>query len=175
MINAYERVADLLDTAFGCLRWCLTVRGSLRWEEMPKNARLAKALGDVCRGLGAAVPIFSAVIGEIPAAAESARNVPGLEAQAGSLDDMIEPLGAVLRIASEGSAGPAELICVCLERHAKVQAAKRKGPWIERGEKLVLMPNFGLSLDSPPLPGDGYVHNFRVDGVYRFLSALGLR
>ena len=61
-----------------------------------------------------------------------------------------------------------------LDRHARVQRKKRKSRWSDRGERLVLMPGFGLDDESPPNYEGLYLHPFRVVNTYSMLGDLGL-
>ena len=72
-------------------------------------------------------------------------------------------------------AGKAEaFLDALMDRHERVQKAKRKGVWIERAQTLTLLPGFGFDSDGPPIRVGGYIPPFRVTNAYSMLADLGL-
>ena len=65
------------------------------------------------------------------------------------------------------------LVGTILERHERVQKAKRKAVWIDRGASWTLMPGFGFAEEAAPDFDGSYLHPFRIQNAYSFLSDLG--
>jgi hypothetical protein len=84
----------------------------------------------------------------------------------------VEPLVRLREDVSRGATSNTEFVSALLDRHEKVQRAKRKGVWIDRTTHLTLMPGFGVGGDAPPVYERTFRHPFRVVNAYAFLDRL---
>lgn len=163
LADAYEQVASLLESAFNGLLWGLTHRGGqAKPAELEADAHLQPVFRSVCRRLPASARRLQCLVERIP-------SVPQVHdlSPIGPLDDL-----ALQALAAAES--PARLVETVINRHRDVQNAKRKGMWIEIGDRWTLLPHFGLAADAPPKPEVVYLHTFRVPNAYSFLGELGM-
>jgi hypothetical protein len=161
LADAYEEVANHLETAFNALRWGLTYRGGQASpKELEEDKELGQVFATICQGSGSATERLSKMIDEI-------QNVQ----QLAPLKESLETLTFQSLAAAES---PSQLIQSVISRHLKVQNSKGKATWIDVGDRWTLLPGFGLQ-EGPPGPSAGYLHPFRVPNVYSFLAELGLK
>jgi len=163
LADAYEEVASLLEAAFNGLLWGLTHRGG--------QAEPAELEADVHL-----LPVFRSICQQLP---PSARRLQYLVVKIPSVPQVqdlnpIPPLDGLASQALSAAESPARLIETVISRHRDVQNPKRKGMWIELGERWTLLPGFGWAADAPPKPEVVYLHTFRVPNAYSFLGELGL-
>lgn len=164
LANAYERIAGLLEHAFNGIRFALTRRnGYATLDELQAHPSLQPLL----RSVGSQLPKVAHRLRELIQEISTVPQIADL--------NPIEPLEELASEALKASEGPDCLIRTLMTRHRRVQNEKGKGPWIdclESTKKYVLLPGFGLDVDKAPPVTDGYLHPFRVQNAYRFLSDL---
>lgn len=163
LADAYEQVASLLESAFYGLLWGLTHRGGqAKPAELEADAHLRPVFRSICQQLPASARRLQDLVVKIP-------SVPQVQDI-----NPIEPLDGLAFQALAAAESPARLVETVISRHRDVQSAKRKGMWIELGERWTLLPGFGWAADAPPEPAAIYLHTFRVPNAYSFLGELGL-
>ncbi|MEW6260229.1 MAG: hypothetical protein AB1547_10030 [Thermodesulfobacteriota bacterium] len=163
LADAYEEIACHFETAFQCLLWGLTRRGGqAKPLEIEADEQLVPVFRSLCQKLPEAAQRLRDLIEIIPTAPQIAEQNP------------LEPLDIMASQATTAAESPTRLIETVMTRHRDVQASKRKGMWIEPGERWTLLPGFGLASDVPPLLQVTYLHTFRVPNAYSFLAELGL-
>lgn len=161
-IEAYESVSIALQQAFDSLRWALTkADGKARAEKLLTAVHTQRALDRALLSLRKAKPRLDKASGEF--SRESALNRP----------EIIDPLESLRNDTTPAIASRTALVEVILERHERVQKGKRKAPWIDRGASWILMPGFGFGQDGAPSFDPSYLHPFRIQNAYSFLSDLG--
>lgn len=165
LIDAYESVAGLLESAFRSLLWGLTRHsGQATPSAVVGEPRVERVLSDARTALGPAA-------GRVRAAIREFETNP-LARQRGSVE--LDRLRRLSDEAQSGSASVDACVTVVLERHRRVQREKEKGVWIEDGNRWTLMPGFGDSSEEPARHGD-YIHSFRVTNAYSLLADLDHR
>lgn len=163
LADTYEQVASLLESALNGLLWGLTRRGGqAKPTELEADPYLRPLFLSVCRQLPAPARRLKELIGEMSSVPQVADLNP------------VEPLDDLAVQASVASENPIELIRTVVSRHRDVQNSKKKGMWIELGDRWTLLPGFGYAADAPPEPKVTYLHTFRVPNAYSFLGELGL-
>lgn len=165
LANAYEEVANHLETAFNCLLWGLTRHGGqAKPVEIESDKQLQPVFRSLCRQLPGIARRLRDFLEIIPAVPQIADRNP------------VEPLDVIATQAATSGENPSRLIEIVMGRHREVQASKGKGMWIEPGERLTLV-NLPRPVDQdgePPQPQVEYLHTFRVPNAYSFLAELGL-
>ena len=164
LADAYEQVANLLETVFDGFRWGLTRRGGQATaEELQADRQLRPVFQSVCKQLGRSARLLCELIKKIPSVPRVADLKP------------IEPVDDLAAEALAAAESPARLVETVIARHRRVQNSKGKAMWIDVSDRWTLLPGFGLSSDAPPEVPKGYLHPFRVPNAYSFLGDLGLR
>ena len=156
LAESFEKVSSLFQTAFYRLLWRLKLKGG---QAAPSELAAEKELGDL--------------LVKLPAAAESLRQHISIIPEVERVADLnpTESLMEIAEQAKEAAEGSDRLVEILMARHKSVQAAKWKGVWIEPGEKLLLMPGFGVP-DRKPQLMEGYMHAFRVQNARSFYFEL---
>jgi len=163
LADAYEQVANLLETVFNGFLWGLTRRGGQASpEELEADRQLRPLFRSVCESLQASGGLLRELLERIPTVPQVADLNP------------IEPLDELASDALSAAESSARLIETVIARHRQVQHAKGKAMWIDVSERWTLLPGFGWSSDAPPEVPKGYLHPFRVPNAYSFLGELGM-
>ncbi len=160
-IEAFEQASATLQGVFDATRWYLSSSGAASLKAVLGDTRVAKALERNRKR----VP---AVVGTIEASLLS------LAQELSLAPALVEPLRQVRDDLSRATFTPEAIVEAVLDRHDRVQRGKRKGRWIERTERLTLMPGFGLEGDAPPDYHGLYLHPLRVANAYSLLADLGV-
>jgi hypothetical protein len=162
LADAYERTACLMQTGFDGLRWSLTRHGGqASREQLAGDPQLSDNFGHVVQELG----IVSAAL---RTAIKKAGDEPRIVDHCG-----VDPLNEMADDAESASQGILPMLGALMARHERVQKAKRKGMWIDMGDRWVLLPGFGLADSDPPVYEDTFVHPFRIPNAYALLGELG--
>lgn len=159
-IDVYEQASAALQAIFDAVRWYLSAKGAAALSAVLSDARVAGSLERARRRI-------PKIVGAIEAALAKMEAEP-------SLSSVLEPLRQVRDDLSRAGLAPEAMVEAIFDRHDRVQREKRKGRWIERGERLVLMPGFGLDGDAPPKYDGLYLHPLRVANTYSMLTDLGV-
>jgi hypothetical protein len=146
-IEAYERVAQLLVSAFQAVQVASTSRGTalVSSAEMAKSVvvrKVSKALPDALRHTTEKLELF------------------------GLAQSLQQAFGAF-----EVDRGPVEFVQSLMERHQHVQRQKDRRPWFDYlSGGFVVRPPYWLT-KSPSVEG-AYVHPYRVDAIHQFIRDL---
>ncbi len=159
-IDAHEECSALLLEAFDTIRWSLSSKGALAEAQVLADKAVAKALEKIRKQLTRQRAVLDAAITRLIAEPAIDRKVPKL------LRQMSDDIAA-------GLPSSESFLSALLDRHRRVQQEKRKGDWIERGDRLTIMPGFGLP-EKPPGYAGLYLHPFRIQNAYAMLNELGV-
>jgi hypothetical protein len=162
LIEAYEQVTGLLESAMRGLLWGLTHHGGLaKAETLLADPRLQMHLANVRERLDREVHRFQA-------RCEQVAEYPHVQE---TMD--VGRLGQLLDDSLAARESPTSLVEQVMRRHAQVQKQKGKGVWIERDEPFwTLIPGFGDNRETPWEHEGAYLHPFRVSNAYSFLMDL---
>ncbi len=163
LIDAYEDVGGLLETAMRGILWALTHQGGQAGvDELLANPTLKPLLRRASSQLKSASKSFEKRLDAFLVAAPTG----------GDVDE--SRLRQIHADAQGGAEGISELIETVMARHERVQRQKRKGVWVERdAQRWTLVPGFGNSDELPPVFDGAYLHPFRVSNAYSLLRDLG--
>ncbi|MCS6972650.1 MAG: hypothetical protein NZL89_06450 [Leptospiraceae bacterium] len=162
LINAFEKVASLMQCGFDFLRYVLTeANGQLSEENILNHNGLAATFDHLVVALPQA---GQALLGELQN--PDTRVLPD---HAILLDLLAEICNGAM-----GCTDRRALLHTLMQRHARVQERKNKGVWIEMGKSWFLMPGFAYKSQNPPEISEKYSHRFRIENAYSFLEDLGL-
>lgn len=159
-IDAYEKGSAALEQTFDLIRWGLRETGQASPSRLASSRSVSAALSTTRHQLRAAAR-------DLKRAAATIDTTPALAGQQHGAS--LRELAAVCECGVDSNEA---LVTAVLDRHEKVQGAKRKRTWIDRAEKLVLMPGFGFDGDGPPNYIGTFRHPYRVANAFAFLSAL---
>lgn len=159
-IERYEHASALLTQGFEALLWGLTRHGRMRSAELLSVSQVSKRMEETRKQVPAAVHSLDCSRDEI-------KNCLGEQMVA-------EPLIALRDDLDECAGSTGEFLDMLLSRHERVQKAKHKGVWIDRGQSLTLLPGFGIDGEAPPQRTGMYLHPFRITNSYSMLADLGL-
>lgn len=159
-IGAHEECSALLLEAFDTIRWSLSSKGALAEAQVLADKAAAKTLDKIRKQLARQRAVLDAAITRVIAEPAIDRKVPQL------LRQMSDDIAA-------GLSSPETFLSSLLDRHRRVQQEKGKGEWIERGERLTIMPGFGFP-DQPTGYSGLYLHPFRIQNAYAMLNELGV-
>ena len=159
-IECYEHASALIAQGFEALLWGLKSKGRLTPAGLLSIGQVAKRLGETIKQIPSAVKGLNTSIQKIS-------NQSGATSVVGPLNILNDDLNTC-------SKSVEVFLNVLIDRHERVQKAKRKGVWIERAQTLTLLPGYGVVGDGPPIRVGTYLHSFRVTNVYSFLADLGL-
>jgi hypothetical protein len=158
-VEAYEDAAALFEQAFDALRWGLRGTGHATAAKLVKIPEVARLL--------------ATTHSQLPRAAKHLEDASALLRATPALDgSLADPLSDLRGDALRGDGTPQELVSALLDRHEAVQRSKRKGVWIDRSERLTLMPNFGVGGDAPSSYEGSFRHPYRILNALAFLAAL---
>jgi hypothetical protein len=160
-IDVYERASSSFLAAFDAIRWVLSGPGSLSVDHV---------LGDraVRERLDAERSAMTRLLKETDRALSAMSEEPSLQAAT------LAPLHAFRDDLEKSTSSNKALLDTVLSRHERVQREKEKGLWIDRQDRLILMPGFALTYDAPPDYTNLYLHPFRVVNAYTMLQDLGV-
>jgi hypothetical protein len=160
-VDSYEAVCSAFEQAFDTLRWRLTlIGGAAKADAILGDRATAKAIDSTISSLHQRKSRLDKALSEV-------NQEPALTA-AGLVDSLEKLRSDAFAVVSRE-----DLIATVLARHERVQKTKRKAVWIERGASWTLMPGFGVAEDVPPSYGRAYLHPFRIQNAYSFLTDLG--
>jgi hypothetical protein len=150
-IDAYERVAVLLDAGFQTLLYLSTAYGTapLSIEEAATHS------------------IFAELATALPVALTTAA-------------ERLDPLGLATRLqlglsGFDEARSAALLVSAILDHHNQVQHAKERLPWLAQDERGFRVRRFEYRRDGEPGIGTGYLHPYRVHALSWFLDDLDPR
>lgn len=158
-VDAYEQASALAQQVFDALLWGL-------------GRAAGRAKPEALVGTGLVRDRLAEVAAEAPtvrAALSSA--IDGLR-ETLNKSVLFDPLTELAEDLAPASDGLLELAGAVLERHERVQQAKRKGLWIDRGETWCLLRGQAQPGQEPVRHLGRYLHGFRVPNAHAFLTAL---
>lgn len=161
-VDAYESTSALLQQTFDSLLWGLRARGRASVATLVRNHAVMRVLARSRLRLPGAARALDRATTRIR---ERRPTDAGL---------YTEPLAQLRELALRGALSNEQLVGALLERHEKVQRAKRKAAWIDRSDKLILVPGFGVGGDAPQYYEGTFLHPFRIKNAYSFLRELKL-
>jgi hypothetical protein len=165
LIDAYESVTGLLETAFRGLLWGLTRRGGMAArQDVLAEPQLRGALSKARSGLGTNTDRLRTAL--------SAFEADPLAGRRGTVD--VDRMRGLVEEAATAATSTDACVTATLDRHRRVQAEKGKGVWVEEDRRWTLMPGFGDTGEAPPEFGE-YLHPFRVTNTYSLLADLSPR
>lgn len=164
----YERVSQLLTSAFDVLRW---LAAKAAGDAITNEA----ALSDPRTG-----PILESVSDSLPSAlAELEQHRNALANTVAEFDTWEKKAGDVatsvarLIAAFESARSPRAVLERVVERHQGVQKAKRKGNWmLTDAGGYRFLGAYQLVAESPPPPSPEFLHAFRLVNALSILSDL---
>lgn len=163
LIDAYEQVSGLAESAFRSLMWALTRRGGRSTaDELLGDSIVASHLTTTRRQLTAAAQRLQSQLSDLNSHPQVREAV-----SADRLDQLMQD-------ALNGQLTERDLVDAVMARHRRVQQQKRKGLWIEQDHPYwTLLPGFGDNSDAPSAHEGAYLHPFRVSNAYSMLRDLG--
>lgn len=147
-IDAYERVACLLDWGFQTLLYESTMQGTVPLPE----AHAAKS------------PVFGTIATELPGAIDRAANKLEPIGLTAKLEPLVVSFGEQLTKRT--------LVDALLKRHRRVQDEKEKPMWVAVDERGFRIRRSEYRRTDPPVYPEEYLHPYRVRAMREFLSDL---
>jgi hypothetical protein len=159
----YEETAALMQQAFDGVLWGLKhLGGQATPGALLENQAVKRSFDGVRAGLSARLRTLEAAADRL----EQRLELTGT--------DLAAPIRYLRGEAAEGSTSSADLLGVLMRRHSRVQRQKRKGQWIDDGDKRwALLPGFAIGGELPPEYDQRFIHPFRIVNAYSLLADLG--
>lgn len=159
-IERYEHASALLTQGFEALVWGLKSNGRMSPADLLSVSQVSKRMEQTRNQIPAAIRGLD-------------RSRDEIKLRLGE-QTVAEPLIALRDDLDECAGSTGTFLEALLSRHERVQKAKHKGVWIDRGQNLTLLPGFGIDGDAPPQRTGVYLHPFRITNSYSMLADLGL-